>query len=232
MAIKSPKYYVYKGQELEQTYIQNIFWGVIVAIGVIAFLFVSIKKIEVGVYTPSNIPKPVVVAFAPVIREIEELPPPSRPKVEIKIVQTKQEKLPTTTQTAKTEEVKEVAPNIAETKPAEINPIENMPLPTTSREEEVYEFFKVEIKPQIVKAVQPEYPDLAKKAGIEGRVVVSVIVDENGNVINAEIISSTNSIFNEPALKAAYKYKFSPAMMKDKKVKVKVLIPFNFTVQK
>jgi outer membrane biosynthesis protein TonB len=46
------------------------------------------------------------------------------------------------------------------------------------------------------------------------------------------IVSSTNSIFNDPALKAVYQYKFSPAMMKDKKVKVRILIPFNFVIRK
>jgi len=45
------------------------------------------------------------------------------------------------------------------------------------------------------------------------------------------VIQSTNPIFNEPALKAAYKHKFTPAMMKDKKVKVKVIRPFVFKLQ-
>lgn len=94
-----------------------------------------------------------------------------------------------------------------------------------------YEFFKVEVKPEPIKTVLPEYPEVARKAGLEGRVTVAAIVDESGNVIYAEIVSSTNKVFEEPALKAAYQYKFKPGMMKDKKVKVRVIIPFAFKLQ-
>ena len=96
---------------------------------------------------------------------------------------------------------------------------------------EYYEFFKVEVKPEPIKTVLPEYPEVARKAGLEGRVTVAAIVDENGNVVYAEIVSSTNKVFEEPALKAAYQYKFKPGMMKDKKVKVRVIIPFAFKLQ-
>ncbi len=230
MAFRSPRHYVYKGKELRDLYIQNIILAFVVSIGVVFILFLSIKKIEVGVYKPSQLPQPLVVSFVPVIREIEELPPPVKPKLEVKIVQTKEKKIsPINTQETSKEE-ENISP--VELKQAEVSPLENVPLPTLSQSEEIYEFFKVEVKPKIIKQVQPEYPELARKAGIEGKVVISAVVDENGDVVKAEILSSTNSIFNEPALKAAYKYKFSPAMMKDKKVKVKVLIPFNFTVQK
>lgn len=96
---------------------------------------------------------------------------------------------------------------------------------------EYYDFFKVEVKPEPIKTVLPEYPEVARKAGLEGKVTIAVIVDENGNVIHAEVINSSNQVFNEAALKAAYGYKFKPGMMKDKKVKVKVIIPFAFKLQ-
>jgi protein TonB len=96
---------------------------------------------------------------------------------------------------------------------------------------EYYEFFKVEVKPEPIKTVLPEYPEVARKAGLEGRVTIAAIVDENGNVVYAEVVSSTNKVFEEPALKAAYQYKFKPGMMKDRKVKVRVIIPFAFKLQ-
>ncbi len=230
MAFKSPKRYIYKGKELEQDYFQNLFWAILVSVGLLGVLFASVKKIEVGVYRPSQTPKPVTVAFVPTIQRIEEAPPPVKPKIDIKIVEVQKQK------TNRVEEqVEEVKEEVVQTQQqSEINPLENVPLPTlpTTQSDEVYEFFKVEVKPQVMKFVQPEYPELAMKGGIEGRVIVSAVVDENGNVIKAEILSSTNPIFNESAIKAAYQYKFSPAMMKDKKVKVKVLIPFNFVLRK
>lgn len=227
---KLPKHYVQKGQEIEDFYVQNIFFGFIISISIIALLFASVKKIEFGTYKPAQVPKPVTIEFIPVIQRIEEPPPPFKPKINVKIVEVKKK------ESVKTEKGEGSLPQTASKQEniqeqANINPIENVPLPTATSEE-VYEFFKVEIKPQVIKSVPPEYPEYAKKAGIEGRVVISAVVDEEGNVVDAQIVSSTNSIFNEPALKAAYQFKFSPAMMKDKKVKVRVLIPFNFVIKK
>jgi len=225
---KLPKQYIQKGKEIEDFYAQNIIFGFIISIGVIALLFVSVKKIEFGTYQPTQLPKPVTIEFMPVIQRIEEPPPPVKPKINVKIIETKKEKHSKTQK----EELASVPqnPNQEQVNLAP-SPIEDIPLPTPTSEE-IYEFFKVEVKPQVIKSVPPEYPELAKKAGIEGRVIISAVVDEEGNVVEAQIIGSTNSIFNESALKAAYQYKFSPAMMKDRKVKVRVLIPFNFVISK
>jgi len=102
------------------------------------------------------------------------------------------------------------------------------PAPTQT----VFEVYEVDEPPQPIVQVQPEYPEVARKAGLEGRVIVAAVVDENGNVIQASIHSSTNPIFNEAALEAAKKMKFKPARQKDIAVKVKVLIPFVFKLTK
>ena len=96
----------------------------------------------------------------------------------------------------------------------------------------VFEVYEVEEPPQPLVQVQPEYPEEAKKAGLEGRVIVVAVVDENGDVIQASIYSSTNPIFNEAALDAAKKMKFKPARLKDTPVKAKVWIPFVFKLTK
>ena len=96
----------------------------------------------------------------------------------------------------------------------------------------VFDVSGLDKPPQPLVQVQPEYPEVARKAGLEGRVIVAAVVDENGNVIQVSIHSSTNSIFNEAALEAAKKMKFKPARQKDIAVKVKVLIPFVFKLTK
>ena len=73
---------------------------------------------------------------------------------------------------------------------------------------------------------------MARKAGLEGKVFVMAVVDENGNVIEASISYSENPIFNEAALKAAKKMKFKPGRQKDIPVKVRVIIPFVFKLTK
>lgn len=235
MAVRSSKNYVYKGKELKQNYVQNMLFATILAIGTVGFLFFSIRKIDFGTYKPPSIPKPVIVSFAPVIQRIEEEPPPVRPVLNIKVVAIqKQKDIPSKTQEDRTQitSTNQVEVFSSEIKVDAPKEVESELLPQVVQTDEVYEFFKVEIKPKLIKSVNPVYPELARNAGIEGKVIVSAVVDEEGNVIKAEIVSSTNSIFNEPALKAAYQYKFSPAMMKDKKVKVKVIIPFNFVIKR
>ena len=92
----------------------------------------------------------------------------------------------------------------------------------------VFYVYEVEEPPQPLIQVQPEYPEKAKKAKLEGRVIVVAVVDENGDVIEASIHHSTNPIFNEASLEAAKKMKFKPGRHKDTPVKVRVLIPFVF----
>jgi TonB family protein len=102
------------------------------------------------------------------------------------------------------------------------------PAPTQT----VFELIDVDEPPQPLVQVQPEYPEEARKAGLEGRVIVVAVVDENGDVIEASIYRSDNPIFNEAALEAAKKMKFKPGRQKDIAVKVKVLIPFVFRLTK
>jgi protein TonB len=96
----------------------------------------------------------------------------------------------------------------------------------------VFDVYGLDEPPQPLVQVQPEYPEKAKKAKLEGKVIVVAVVDENGDVIDASIHHSTNPIFNDAALEAAKKMKFKPAKHKDTPVKVRVLIPFVFKLPK
>lgn len=46
------------------------------------------------------------------------------------------------------------------------------------------------------------YPDLARRAGIEGSVYVRVLIDKDGSVKRTEIIKSDNQLFEQPSLNA------------------------------
>jgi len=47
----------------------------------------------------------------------------------------------------------------------------------------VFDVHELDEPPQPLVQVQPEYPEKAKKAKLEGRVIVVAVVDENGDVI-------------------------------------------------
>ena len=67
--------------------------------------------------------------------------------------------------------------------------------------------------PVVVSRVDPEYPRLAREAGLEGRVWISALVNEQGRVANANVHQScgTKSL-DEAALKAAWDMTYKPAI--------------------
>jgi periplasmic protein TonB len=92
-------------------------------------------------------------------------------------------------------------------------------------------FQPVEREPQIIHSAVPEYPPLAVKANIQGRVVVRVWVDKQGRPREVHIWSSTDEILNDAALEAAKKYLFVPAYMNAGPVSVWVSLAFNFRLK-
>lgn len=73
-----------------------------------------------------------------------------------------------------------------------------------------------------------KYPQLAKLAGIQGKVFVSAVIDETGNVIKTEILKGLGSGCDEAAIEAIKSTKFVAGTISSKPVKVKVVIPLIF----
>jgi len=77
-----------------------------------------------------------------------------------------------------------------------------------------------------------KYPEIARKAGIEGRVIVQVLVSETGKVIKTRVIKSLgHSGCDEAAVRAIRNVKWKPALQRDKPVKVWVAIPVIFRLK-
>ncbi len=77
-----------------------------------------------------------------------------------------------------------------------------------------------------------KYPEIARKAGIEGRVTVHVLVSEKGEVVRTKILQSLgHSGCDNAAVNAIKKVKWNPAMQRDKPVKVWVAIPVIFRLK-
>jgi TonB family protein len=91
----------------------------------------------------------------------------------------------------------------------------------------VVDWEELEGKPEILKKGVPKYPELAKKEGISGVVLVEVIIDTNGDVEKAEISKSIKGL-DQAALDAARAFKFTPGTKSEQPVKVKMKIPFKF----
>ncbi len=89
-------------------------------------------------------------------------------------------------------------------------------------------FIPVEKEPQVVKYVQPVYPDIAKRAGIEGSVFVKILVEKDGKPKKAVVIKSDATVFNDAAIAASMQFIFTPAIQNKAPVEVWVVVPFKF----
>lgn len=90
------------------------------------------------------------------------------------------------------------------------------------------DFVPVEKEPVVVRKVEPKYPELAMRAGLEGKVWVKIWVDKEGKPKQVVVIKSDAEIFNEAAIEAAKQFLFTPAYMNNGPVAVWVSVPFRF----
>jgi TonB family protein len=76
-----------------------------------------------------------------------------------------------------------------------------------------------------------KYPDEAKKNGIQGKVFVSFVVDEQGKVTNAKIERGVNPALDAESLRVGNGLKtWKPGTEKGKAVKVAYTIPINYAL--
>lgn len=113
------------------------------------------------------------------------------------------------------------------------------PAPPVTKKEEVKEeeepevFIVVEEAPELIGGLESVqrmivYPEIAKKAGIEGRVFVQFIIDEKGNVTNPVVLKGIGGGCDEAALEAVKKAKFKPGKQRGRPVRVQYSIPIVF----
>lgn len=76
-----------------------------------------------------------------------------------------------------------------------------------------------------------QYPESAKKNGIQGTVVISAEIDENGNVTNTKILEGIYPECDEVAVNAIKQVKFNPAIRNNLPVKSEVVIPVSFKLE-
>lgn len=98
-------------------------------------------------------------------------------------------------------------------------------------------FMVVEEMPEIIgglESIQKNivYPEIAIRAGVEGTVYVMAFVNENGDVVRADVVKGIGAGCDEAAVAAVMKAKFKPGKQRGKPVKVRVMIPIRFKLKK
>jgi len=89
-------------------------------------------------------------------------------------------------------------------------------------------------KPIRIQYVDPVYPELARKARIQGVVILEAIIDENGNMVEARVLRSPGKAFgfDEAAIEAIKQWKFKPGLQNGVPVPVIYTLTVQFLLKK
>ncbi len=220
MAVRKEEKY-----DLRKRYPLYIEVGLVLALGILVLAF----RID---WSPDNdfqivMPEQEQIKMEEIqqTKQIEQPPPPPKPPVPIEV--------PDTEVLEDDELDLDAALDIDE-------PIANTPPPPPPPEEEVEEepeiFVIVEQMPELIgglAAIQKKinYPEIAKKAGVEGRVIVQFVVDEEGNVQDPQVVRGIGAGCDEEAIRAVKQAKFQPGKQRGKPVKVKMSLPITFKLK-
>lgn len=107
------------------------------------------------------------------------------------------------------------------------------PPPPDDEEDEQEIFVIVEQMPELIGGMQElqrhiVYPEIARRAGIQGRVVVQIVIDTEGYPRNPQIVRSVGGGLDEAAIAAVQQVRFTPGMQRGRPVQVQYTIPVQF----
>lgn len=206
-----------RNTELKDRYIQNL------QIGWILSLTIMIVMVRINLYSAPPTPPPVEIQEEVVMEEviqtkqIETPPPPPRPPVPVEVPNDE----------IIEDEIIELDSEL------DLGDEFVLPPPPPKEEEEESFFIVVEQMPQLIGGLgklqsQVKYPEMARRAGIEGRVTIQFIVNEQGRVENPRVIRGIGGGCDEVALEAVSKARFTPGLQRGRPVRVQYSLPVIF----
>ena len=89
-------------------------------------------------------------------------------------------------------------------------------------------FVAVENPPQIVELVKPHFPEILIRNGIHGRVIAQVQIGTDGKPLQARVLKTTNSLYNDAVIEALMNSRYTAGMMSRGPVTAWLTIPFKF----
>lgn len=158
--------------------------------------------------------------------QIEQPPPPPRPPIPIEVPNDE----------VLDDEALDLDASLDLDAPAPNTP--PPPPPEEPEEEPEPEFFMVvEEMPEPIGGMAAiyeranRYPEMARRAGVEGLVTVQFIVDVNGDVQNPVVLRGVGAGLDEVAMEAILNTKFKPGRQRNKPVPVKMSLPIRFALR-
>ncbi|HEV7505623.1 MAG TPA: energy transducer TonB [Thermoanaerobaculia bacterium] len=113
--------------------------------------------------------------------------------------------------------------------PGPVGPAEN---PGGTMDNSPIQFSFGMTKPEVIHQVQPRYSEQARRAGVQGMVIVEAVIDEQGNVTHVRLVHGLPMALDQAAMQAVQQWRFKPALLNGHPVKVFYTLTVNFTIQR
>jgi len=94
------------------------------------------------------------------------------------------------------------------------------------------EEYLVTSMPELKSEVRVPYPPEARKRGIQGAVIMNLLIDDSGKVREASLIEGPDAELNAAAMAAAKGFRFSPAMIQKQPVAVRIRYIYRFVLER
>jgi len=198
--------------------------GTIISLLIVIVFFLASKKFDKKVQLRKAEEVVLQTEEIPITQQVKRPPPPARPTIPVEDPEVDAE------DDLAFEDIDEIDWSI-----------EAPPRPENAAEE-VVEFFLVEEPPQIKGGVQALYdylaknnlyPEMARKAQIEGDAIIGFVVDANGNPTEVKVLQERPAGlgFGEAGVKAIKAMKFSPGYQRDRPVPVRMQQVLHFRLE-
>ncbi len=221
------------GADLESKKNMFFLFGLVISLGLTLLAFEwtgKPKKAEdLGIIQTQNVEE----EMTPLTREPEVKPPLLPPPATVEVLNIVdndieiEDELEILDTEADDNTIIDIAPVIAQKKEEEVeeeiffNIIED-PAEFPGGEKALYKFIYDNV----------EYPRIAAENGVEGKVIIRFVVDEQGNATNAEVIRPVDNNLDKEALRVINKLpKFRPGKQRGKAVKVYYLSTITFRLE-
>ena len=221
--MKVPVQIIKRDRTLDRSYLVILELGIIASLGIMLLLFrmdFNVEKATETIVVAQQ--EEVFVEEIVQTKQVATPPPPPRPPVPVEVPNDE----------VIEDEIINLDAELDLDAPLDLPP---PPRPIEQVEEEEEIFIVVEQPPSIVggiAAIQRSivYPEIALKAGIEGRVVVQIVIDKDGQVKDPVIIRGIGGGCDEEAIRAIRQAKFSPGMQRGRPVSVRYTLPITFKI--
>ncbi len=105
------------------------------------------------------------------------------------------------------------------------------PPPVEEPDDQVYHVTSRITPPVLIERVPPDYPSGERRAGREGTVVITAVIDKDGRPRDPKVIRPVSPVLDASAIHAVMRWRYQPARLGDRDVAVYTVVRLSFTLE-